>query len=137
MKALFLLCPIALFLTTCSQPKHYSSPRLFDSAQEGFSHLGEPNSIAYQNAARNQLRKASPSDYHYSFENYVEEGNSLYMMTNFKNARTCFSVKILLSKGDKSAGIKRMNSRSISEALQSLKWKLINVNGKEEVVFVD
>ena len=111
--------------------------RIAKEVQDGFYHLGEPNSYAYQSAVRKFLKTVKPADYQYFFESFIQEGLDLYMMTNFKNEKSCFSVKILMSKGDNLAGKKRVDGWSFPNKLLKLAWRVVNVNGREEVVYVD
>ena len=126
---LFFVCRFVIFV-----PEHYHTPEpecnqaeTFDLSIAGTAHLSE---------LKTNLKTKSPNSYRYFFKTFLEE-NKIYMVVNFRNEKECFDVKILVDKWDKLTGMRWANGKSYPKELYDLKWEVEEVNGVEEVVYLD
>lgn len=137
LKQILVALLIISMIVSCNFPEQYFSPKPECLEQENSFKSINPLSQAYQSEVRAVLENKSPEDFRYFFVRFVEEQNKDYMLTNFRNKKSCFDVKMLVDKWDKLGGMKRTDGKSYPEELYDLKWKLTNIDGKQEVVYSD
>lgn len=132
-----LVTVIVVILGACNVPDHYFTPAPECTTKQSKEYKAGELTEIVQSDLRNRLKKKSPKDYRYFFETFSEEGKSIYMITNFRNDRECFNIKVLVNKWDKLEGMRKANGESYPSELYDLKWELRTINGQEEVVYID
>ncbi len=130
------ICLFSLF-ESCDFPKHYFEPKPDCLNSLDYFNTADPRTPAYQSKALDLLRKHKPHDFRYFFKTFIEEGQNVYMITNFRNMEHCFDVKVLVQNWDKLTGMRRANGKSYPNELYDLEWTIISNNGKQEVLYHD
>lgn len=92
---------------------------------------------SYQEKARELLLNKSIAEYRYIFQTFVDEGPKTYMYVKFIGQSGCFTAKMLVNKWDRLEGIKRTNGVSWPSELYDLEWVVEDINGVEELIYVD
>ena len=105
--------------SSCDFPEHYFTPE-----PECISQNTDDLKNANQKTLIEKLENKTPNDFRYFFKTFEEEGNQIFMITNFRNDESCFDIKILVDRWDKLAGMKRTNRKSYPKELFDLKWKI-------------
>ncbi|MEZ4850043.1 MAG: hypothetical protein R3B93_15780 [Bacteroidia bacterium] len=128
---------LALILFTNCTPNGYlaSPPECKPSPQ--FAQIEDSQGNQYQKIALNELKNTTPEDYYYFFKTFIEEGEQVYMMTNFRNEKNCFDVKMLVNNWEKLEGMRKTNGKSYPKQLVNLTWTIDQNGENEQVVFVD
>ena len=78
----------------------------------------------YQTIVFNYLENSDPSEYRYFFKTFVDEEDNTYMITNFRNEKTCFDVNVFIADWSKLNGMRKVNGESYPKELRNLKWEL-------------
>lgn len=140
LKSFTLLATLVLLtFSSCDLPEHYFEPKpeCHNSLDFFDTNAADAQSTAYQTKAINLLRDKKPHQFRYFFKTFLEEKRNTYMLTNFRNEVHCFDVKILVEDWTKLAGMRRTNGKSYPKELYNLKWEITNINGKQEVLYID
>lgn len=137
MKKFLILFSILTIITSCDLPEHYFSAKPACTSNQNSLESDVVLSQENQKTLRDKIRNKQPKDYRYFFETFLEEKNKTYMITNVRNAESCFNLKILVDKWDKLSGMRRTNGVSYPKELYDLKWEIKTVENQEEIVFVD
>jgi hypothetical protein len=128
---------LLLLLSACDLPDQYFAPPPKCTPDKQLALEGDPLSPENQELLRKRLKNKKPEQYRYFFKTFLDEGKNTYMVTNFRNDFTCFDVKVLVQRWDKLEGMRRANGESYPKELFDLKWQIKEVDGKEEVLYVD
>ena len=135
---IFLILLVGLLvLGFVSCPKDYFVKMPECIKQEAFQENLNPISEEYQSEVLVLLRDKNPDEFRYKFETFLQEDGNIFMLTNFRNNEFCFDAKLLVNKWDKLGGMKRTNGKSYPKELYELKWKIDNINGLEQIVYLD
>ena len=129
---ILIFVPILMFISSCNFPEHY-----FTSEPECKSETANDLNKKNQKALVNELKNRTPNDFRYFFETFKEQGNKIFMITNFRNENSCFTIKMLVDKWDRLAGMKRTNGNSYPKELYDLKWEITSIDGEEIVRYID
>lgn len=118
-------------------PKYYFTPTVECSSKGMLMENENPLTIENQQILRKKISTHASSDFRYYFKTFVEEGSATYLITNFRNDSFCFDIKMFVDKWDRLGGMRRTNGKGYPNELYNLEWELENINGKEEVVYLD
>jgi len=135
MKRCIFVMVVLISLNSCNLPDHY-----FDEKPECNRSIEHPNpkldlSYEVQSIYRNQLKESSPEAYRYFFEEFREEGDQTFMITNFRNETECFTMKILVEDWSKLKGMRVNNGEGYPKELFDLKWIIKEMNDEEEIIY--
>ena len=92
---------------------------------------------SYQEKIKELLSNKAPIDYRYIFQTFVDEKSNTYMYVKFIGQSGCFTAKMLVNRWKKLGRMKITNGVSYPSELYDLKWTLEDVDGDEELIYVD
>ncbi len=118
-------------------PEHYFTAAVECSETGMVIESGDPLTTENQQILMEKIRTQSSEDFRYYFKTFVEEGGATYMITNFRNDSFCFDIKMLVDKWNRLGGMLRTNGKGYPDELYNLKWEIVNIDGKEEVAYLD
>jgi hypothetical protein len=113
-------------------PKDYFTP-----VPDCVNTFGNVDSARHQQEVVRLLESKHPQDFRYFFKTFVEEGESVYMVVNFRNDSQCFDGKIKVDQWDKLSGMRRTNGVSYPKELFELDWRIEETKNGKEITYVD
>lgn len=70
------------------------------------------------------LEESKPKDFRYYFMTFLAEGNTEYMLIQFRNEEYCIDVKLRVQNWEKLKGMKKVNGKSYPKELYDLQWTI-------------
>ncbi|MDO1451931.1 hypothetical protein Q0590_37025 [Rhodocytophaga aerolata] len=130
---------IPLFMAFVSLPKAYflSKPDCNTKVANMIHGTADFTSTEYQKEVIKLLKSKESDDFRYFFKTFLQEGEMVYMVVNFRNQQQCFDAKMKVDKWDKLGGMRKTNGLSYPEELYEVKWKIEVIKDKQELVYQD
>ena len=124
-----------------SSPKHFFTrkPDCIEGADNQLIGYSATNyfEVSFQEKVRELVINKTPADYRYIFKTFIDDGPNAYMYVQFIGESGCFTAKMLVNNWDRLEGMKKTNGVSWPSELYDLKWAVEEVNGTEELIYVD
>jgi hypothetical protein len=131
------IIPLTIAFVTLPKAYFISKPECNNVAGNSILNSKDVTSADYQNEVIRRLASKKPGDFKYFFKTFVQEGETTYMIINFRNDEQCFDARIKVDKWDKLAGMKRTNGVSYPKELYDLEWKIVETGIGRELMYVD